>query len=100
MTPEETDRLRELLARHNDPSLHAAVWDYREGRIDRRALMTHPAFAAAMRADAGQLKSDLAVHGATPEWLHARLAYELAHDPDLREDANGVLLLDPDAPTG
>jgi hypothetical protein len=66
-------RLKDVMDRHRDPELHTAIWDYREGKISRRELMTHPAFSGAMRADAAELQARLEAEGMTPARLRARL---------------------------
>lgn len=71
--PELVARLRDVLARHPEQALHDVVWSFREGRIDRRRLLTHPAFARAMRADAAALRQRLAEEGHPPERVRARL---------------------------
>lgn len=74
---EFVERLTYLMARHRDPELHTAIWDYREGALSRRRLLTHPAFAAAMREDAAGLRVELDAQGCTREWMRARLVEEL-----------------------
>jgi hypothetical protein len=38
------DRLRRLLKVSGDPRLHDAIWSYREGKLSRMELFTHPAY--------------------------------------------------------
>lgn len=48
--PVDTDgfdrMVREMQGRTRDPELTGALWDYREGKAGRSALMRHPAFRA------------------------------------------------------
>lgn len=80
MTLDQADyveKLKSMMARHPDPELHSAIWDYREGKISRRDLQRHPAFGAAMNADTARMKAELEARGFTPERLHDKLVGEL-----------------------
>lgn len=85
---EFVDQLRQLLEISRDPRLHDAIWSYREGKLDRIGLLTHPAFErhlcetwdAAVEEFERQGGSLLDVRAET-----GRLARELGYD-DVADD--------------
>ena len=76
-TEDFTARLKDVMARHRDPALHDVIWSYREGKVSQRRLLTHPAFAEAMREDSRELQRRLSAEGLTPDKMRAKLIEKL-----------------------
>lgn len=41
---EFASRLEELLRTERDPDLHDAIWSFKEGKLDRSGILSHPAY--------------------------------------------------------
>lgn len=76
-----------LMARHRDPELHEVCWDWIEGKIDRRDLRVHPAYARAMREDWETLFEQMESRGIDPAEIgrQAREDYERQEEERDRE---------------
>lgn len=82
-------RLRRLLERSRDEEFHDLYWSYREGRVTRRQLLVHPAFARAVRGDLARGVEAVEEAGGTLEQLRSRVAARLA-DEGLQDVATGT----------
>lgn len=91
MTTEEefVHRLRGILEAARDPRLHEAIWSYREGKLDRIELLTHPAYQRHVAESWDAAVAEFERQGGSIDDVRVearRIARELGHDEVIADD--------------